>query len=198
MKRVVLSGVVAGVVFFLWLSLVHMATPLGQVGIRAIHNEDEVLRSIKTNIAEPGFYFFPGADTSPKASSADRKAAMAVAMEKMKTSPTGIMVVYPNGKAPLAPSQLATELVNDLVQGLILAWLIWRSKETSMGGRVFFALMVGVIASMVTNVSYWNWYGFPTSYTLSYIFGEVTGYAVMGMAIAITLGETKSLAAATT
>ena len=188
MKRVVISGIAAGVAFFIWLSLVHLATPLGQVGIRAIPNEDSVTASIKTNVVEPGFYFFPGAQTTMKATKAERRAAMMAAMEKMKTSPTGIMVVFPNGRAPMAPAQLVTELVNEIVQGLLLAWIIWKSSETSMAGRVRLALAVGLAASLVTNISYWNWYGFPTNYTAAYIFGEVAGYVVMGAVVAMTLG----------
>lgn len=195
MKRVLISGVVSGVALFIWLALVHLATPLGQVGLSAIHNEDEVVKSIKNNITEPGFYFFPGAATAENASKSDRQAAMAKAMEKMKTTPTGILVVYPNGKEPLSAAQLITEFLNDIVQGLLLSWLIWSSSETTMGGRVFFALIVGVVASFVTNVSYWNWYGFPTNYTVAYIFGEVMGYVVMGAVVAITLGERKPVAA---
>lgn len=185
MKRVVFSGLIAGVVFFVWLSILHLATPLGQVGIRAIPNEDAVAGSIKTNIANPGFYFFPGAIAGPNASKAEKRAAMARAMEKMKTSPTGIMVVFPNGRAPLAPKQLLTELLNDIAQGLLLAWLLSRSTTHMVSDKVKFALAIGVAASLVTNLSYWNWYGFPTDYTLAYMFGEITGYGVMGFAIAV-------------
>src|SRR4051812_711880 len=153
MKRVLFSGLIAGIVLFLWLSILHLATPLGQVGIRAIPNEDAVAGSIKTNITEPGFYFFPGAIAGPNPTKAERQAAMAKAMEKMKTSPTGIMVVFPNGKAPLAPKQLVTEFLNDLAQGLLLAWLLSRSTMLTVGDKVKFAIVVGVAASLVTNLS---------------------------------------------
>ena len=110
----------------------------------------------------------------------------------MKTSPTGIMVVFPNGKAPLAPKQLVTELLNDIAQGLLLAWLLSRSTTISFGDKVKFALVVGVLASIVTNLSYWNWYGFPTDYTLAYVFGEVSGYLAMGIAIAVMTSKASS------
>ena len=185
MKRIFLSGLVAGIAFFIWLSIIHLATPLGQVGVRAIPNEAEVVSAIKTNIPREGFYFFPNAIPPPNANKAEKKAAMDAAMEKMKTSPTGIMVVYPNGKAPLAPTQLVIEFLNDIVQGLLLAWLLSRSTMATVKGKVTFALVVGLAATFVTNVSYWNWYGFPTDYTLAYMFGEVSGYVVMGLAIAV-------------
>jgi F0F1-type ATP synthase assembly protein I len=185
MRRIFLSGLVAGIAFFIWLSFIHLATPIGQVGLKAIPNEADVVSSIKANIPREGFYFFPSAVPAPNATRAEKKAAMDAAMEKMKTSPTGIMVVYPNGKAPLAATQLIVEFLNDVVQGLLLAWLLSRSTMTTMKGKVTFALVVGLAATFVTNVSYWNWYGFPTDYTLAYMFGEVGGYVAMGLAIAV-------------
>src|SRR6266702_1325806 len=193
MKRILLSGVVAGFAFFIWLSVIHLATPLGQVGVRAIPHEAEVVASIKNSIPNEGFYFFPGAVAAPNATRAEKKAAMDSAMEKMKTTPTGIMVVFPNGKTPLAPQQLITELLNDIAQGVLLAWLLAHSAMSTMGNKLKFALAVGLAATFVTNISYWNWYGFPTDYTLAYMFGEVGGYLAMGLAIAVMTVEVKTL-----
>jgi len=195
MKRIFLSGLVAGIAFFIWLSVVHLATPLGEVGVRAIPNETEVVTAVKNTISKDGFYFFPNAMTAPGASKEEKKAAMAAAMEKMKTSPTGIMIVHPNGKAPLAASLLIVEFLNDVVQGMLLAWLLSVSTMTTIKGKVMFAFVTGLAATCVTNVSYWNWYGFPTDYTLAYMFGEVGGYVVMGLAIAVmTIDHSKSVA----
>jgi hypothetical protein len=194
MKRIFLSGVVAGFAFFVWLSFIHMATPLAQVGIRAIPNEAEVVASIKNGIPNEGFYLFPGAVTAQNAPHAEKVAAMQAAMEKMKTSPTGILVVYPNGKAPLTPQQLIAEALNDIAQGLLLAWLLFHSSSKGIGEKVKFAMAVGLAASFLTNISYWNWYGFPTSYTLATIFGQVVGYMVMGLAIGIMSFEKPAVA----
>jgi hypothetical protein len=195
MKRIFLSGLVAGIAFFIWLSVIHLATPLGQVGVRAIPNEAEVVSAVKNTIPQDGFYFFPNAMTAPGATKDEKKAAMDAAMEKMKTSPTGIMIVHPKGKAPLAANLLIIEFLNDVLQGMLLAWLLSVSTMTTMRGKITFALVVGLAATCVTNVSYWNWYGFPTDYTLAYMFGEVSGYVVMGLAIAVmTLEHSKSAA----
>jgi hypothetical protein len=44
--------------------------------------------------------------------------------------------------------------------------------------------LVGVAASITTNVSYWNWYGFPTNYSLAYSLIQLVGYVVAGFVIA--------------
>ena len=194
MKRIMLQGLVAGFAFFIWLSVVHLATPLGQVGVRAIPNEAEVVGAIKANIPHEGFYLFPGAASAQGATREEKKAAINAAMDKMKTAPTGIMVVFPNGKAPITPTQMIVELLNDIAQGLLLAWLLSRSAMSTMREKVTFALAVGMAATFVTNISYLNWYGFPLDYTLANMFGEVGGYVVMGLAIATMTIERPNLA----
>ena len=46
----------------------------------------------------------------------------------------------------------------------------------SFAGRVGFVTMAGVLAAIATNVSYWNWYGFPTNYTAAYMLIQVVGF----------------------
>jgi hypothetical protein len=185
MKRILASGLVAGVVFFIWVSVIHLATPLARVGVRALPNDEPIMTAVKSTVPEAGLYMFPGAYPGEKASKAERRAVMAAAMEKMKSSPTGMMVVFPQGRTPVVPALMLTELANDILQGLLLAWLLSKTSMTTMGDKVNFALVVGVAAALATNISYWNWYGFPTDYTLVYMFGEVGGYVVMGVAIAV-------------
>jgi hypothetical protein len=43
---------------------------------------------------------------------------------------------------------------------------------------------MGLAAGLTTNVSYWNWYGFPSDYTLAYAGIDIIGYAVAALAIA--------------
>jgi len=31
-------------------------------------------------------------------------------------------------------------------------------------------LVTGILAAITTNLSYWNWYGFPGAYTASFFF----------------------------
>jgi hypothetical protein len=43
----------------------------------------------------------------------------------------------------------------------------------------------GIMAAIATNISYWNWWGFPTNYTASYILIKVVGYFLVGIVAAI-------------
>jgi hypothetical protein len=48
--------------------------------------------------------------------------------------------------------------------------------------------MVGVVAAIATNFSYWNWYGFSFDYTLANAFTELVKFVVAGVVIALVLG----------
>ena len=59
--RVLLAGILGGIVMFVWTSIAHMALPLGEAGITEIPNESAVLSSMQRNIGEKaGLYIFPG------------------------------------------------------------------------------------------------------------------------------------------
>ena len=62
-KRILIAGVVAGLVLFLWESVAHMVLPLGEAGVKGLPNEAAVLAALKSNIQTPGFYFFPAGGT---------------------------------------------------------------------------------------------------------------------------------------
>jgi hypothetical protein len=42
-------------------------------------------------------------------------------------------------------------------------------------------VVAGGLASIGTNVSYWNWYGFPLTSTVAYMTTQIVGLAAMGL-----------------
>src|SRR5260370_35230228 len=68
-KRVAVCALLGGLAMFLWSSLIHMAAPLGEAGLREIHRdrEDAVLRAMRDGLAEEGLYLFPGFGVPPGA-----------------------------------------------------------------------------------------------------------------------------------
>ena len=53
--------------------------------------------------------------------------------------------------------------------------------------RLAIAALVGLIAGVTTNFSYWNWYGFGLDYTLVTAFIEAMKFVVAGLVIAAIL-----------
>ena len=68
-----------------------------------------------------------------------------------------------------------------------MIWLLAQTRIGSFDGRVGFVLIAGILTAITTNVSYWNWYGFPGIYTASYILIEIVGFVLVGVVAALVL-----------
>ena|SRR5205814_6373531 len=185
--RIFLAGVLGAVAMFVWTFVAHELLPLGEAGISEIPNEAEVLAAMKSNIGKkPGLYFFPGLGLGPNATHAQQKDAMKTYATKLEKNPSGLFVYHPAGSRPFVmPKFLTIEFVTEFCEALLAVWLLAQTRIVSFGGRVGFVLAAGIMAAIATNVSYWNWYGFPTVYTVSYIFIEIVGFFLVGVVAAL-------------
>ena len=66
--RILLAGILGGIIMFVWTSIAHMALPLGEAGINEIPNESVVLSAMQSSIGEKtGLYVFPGSSIAAHA-----------------------------------------------------------------------------------------------------------------------------------
>lgn len=186
MGRKILAGILGGLAFFAWSSVAHVATGLGETGISEIPNEQAVVSSLKTNITAPGLYIFPGWGAGPNATHAQKMAAMKDMEPKIKAGPVGL-IVYRGGGEMLSPRQLLVELGTNIFQVLLAVFLLSQTGLASFMARWRFMTVAGVLAGISTNVSYWNWYGFPGNYTLAYVSVIVIGFMFAGLVAAAML-----------
>ena len=54
----------------------------------------------------------------------------------------------------------------------------------SFAARWRFITLAGILAAISTNISYWNWYGFPGTYTLAYVCTVAMGFVFAGLVAA--------------
>jgi len=179
--RVGVAGFLGGVAMFMWASIAHLVTPLGSTGISQIPAEDSVLAPMHNALGDhAGLYAFPWLQNQSSA-------AMKAYQEKLKTSPSGLLAYRPPGTPAMQTSQLVTEFISEAVQAIIAATLLAWAALAGFWKRVGFVTLLGGAAAITTNVSYWNWYGFPASYTAAYAAIEWVGYIVAGLVIAAVL-----------
>jgi hypothetical protein len=58
--RILLAGIMGGIVMFVWTSIAHMPLPRGEAGIAAISNESAMLNAMQSSIGDKtGLYIFP-------------------------------------------------------------------------------------------------------------------------------------------
>jgi hypothetical protein len=179
MVRVLNGTLLAGIIVFCWEAVAHMFLPIGTMGISVIPAEEQVLSAMSKSISEPGFYFFPGRDMGKTPTDVENK----VWVDKFKKGPAGILVVRPQGGEPMAPHQLMIELATDIGAALIAA-LVLTQVRSGYAGRVLIVVEMALFALLSINVSYWNWYAFPTQFEIGEAIVMLAGGLLGGLVLA--------------
>ena len=91
---------------------------------------------------------------------------------------------------------LGIEFATELLESILAVFLLAQTRLISFGARVGFVMVAGILAAIATNVSYWNWYGFPGVYTAAYMFIQVVGFICVGIVAALVLGKREPQTAA--
>jgi hypothetical protein len=187
--RVFVAGVIGGIVLFIWGAVAHMALPIGEMGMKVATNQDAALAAVSAS-ATPGagVYMLPG--MSPEEWS--NEAARATFAEKAKASPYAFVVYQPGGNpvnVTMGPA-LAKQFVGDTLVALLVAWLM-ALAPFAFGRRVLIGTVVGVASWLAISVPYWNWYMFPTDFTLGTLLDVVLGLLIASMPMAWWLGRAR-------
>ena len=186
--RILLAAILGGIAMFIWTSIAHMALPLGEAGINEIPNESAVLDAMKSSMGDKtGLYIFPGLGIGKDATHEQKSEAMKQMQQRIATNPSGILMYHPPGRPFGFGKSLAVEFSTEVLQAILVIWLLAQTRIESFGGRVGFVVIAGILAAITTNVSYWNWYGFPCVYTASYILIEIIGFVLVGIVAAMLL-----------
>ncbi len=182
MKRMLLAGLLGGLVVFVWGAVSHMVLPIGTMGLSSLPNEDTVLEVLRTSVPEPGLYFFPGMDPSDNSKEAQEAFAA-----KYRTGPVGLLVYRTTGGEVLEPRLLVTELLTNILAALLAAWIVARSGGTYLQ-RALLVGSLGLFAWISISLSYWNWYGFPAAFVCAEGIDQVVGWFLGGLVIARLAG----------
>ena len=187
-KRILLAGILGGIAMFIWTSIAHMALPLGEAGIREIPNEQVVLGAMQTNIGQQfGLYLFPGFGLGPNPTRQQRSEAMKHMGERLASNPSGILMYHPPGRALMMGRLLGIEFATELLESILVVFLLAQTRIDNFIGRVGFVFVAGILAAIATNISYWNWYGFGKRYTVAYMFIQVVGFLCVGIVVGLLL-----------
>jgi hypothetical protein len=151
------------------------------MGVQEMANEDAVTSAMQSNLGNKrAFYIFPGPGMAKGATRAEKEAAMKKAEEKMAAGPSGLLIYYPK-RIFNFPKKLGIEFATEVLESLLLVFLLAQTQIRGFAGKVGFILTAGILAAIATNVPYMNWYGFPREYTLGYMFTQIVGFFLVGI-----------------
>lgn len=185
-KKISMGGLVGGVIVYIVLSIVHLATGLGELGIKNLPAEAILGPAMKMAIHDPGFYFFPGLEVKPGMSKEEQHAAMERQQQKWLEGPTGILIYRPGGTPFSFPKLLVVQFGICVVSALLIAWLLATAGGglQSYGAKVLAIAIIALFAGIFENLPYWNWYGFPADYTISLMGTNLVSWIIAGLGMA--------------
>ena len=184
--RVLVAGLIGGILMFLWGAVAHLALGLGNVGIKAPVNENVALSGLQAGLGpEPGVYILPWISPSQMN---DPAAKRTYAIKSIR-SPYAWVVYQPQGDDLTQMSkQLPRQWASDTLAALMLAFIMAFAGMT-FGRRLAIAAAVAVYAWLNTMVPYWNWYRFPLDFTQAALLEQLVGWLIAGAAMAWWLGR---------
>jgi len=186
--KILLAGVLGAIAMFVWTAIAHMALPLGEAGVGEIPNESAVLSTLQSNIGDQtGLYIFPGLGVGKNANRQEKSEAMKHMNEKVAANPSGILMYHAPGRPFAFGKALEIEFATELLEAILVVLLLAQTRIASFAGRIGFVLVAGILAAIATNISYWNWYGFPGVYIANYMLIQVVGFLCVGIVAALVL-----------
>jgi hypothetical protein len=183
--RVIIAGLLGGLVIFIWGALAHMALPLGEMGMAQSKNEDVVLSLLKDNLPAEGVYIVPGLSNAQMSDENAVKAYQAKAVSQ----PYAFVVYQPAGKDSTQMTQnLLQEYIGNTLAALIAATIL-SLGAFSFTKRVVLSTGLGVFSWLTISLPYWNWYRFPQDFSLANLAMLAIGWLLAGCAMAWWLGR---------
>jgi len=187
MVRIVLGGIFGGIAFFLWGAIIWMGVKLPAQVISNLPAEEVVVAALKTNVPEHGVYFFPAMpEHAASATREEKKAATEAWNEKHKAGPTGLLFIHPGGIDAGQPIYMIRGLGLMMLTALLASILLYAAsgRIRSYIGRVSFLTMIGAVIVVYADGSNWNWWNYPTDYTMFMAVDRIGGWLFAGLVIA--------------
>lgn len=185
--RLLIAAIIGGLVMFIWNAFAHMALPIGEMGMKVAVEQDAAIGALQASATQgEGVYMIPG--FAPEKMS--DKAFVEAFQEKYESSPYALVIYQPGGNPALSNMvpNLVKQLATDVLAALVVAWVL-ALGAFGFGRRVLIAGALGLFAWLTISLPYWNWYLFPTTFTLGTLLGQVIGWLLAGAAIAWWLGR---------
>lgn len=186
--RVLVAGLIGGILMFVWGVAAHMALGLGEVGIKLPTNENVALSGLQEGLGgQAGVYMLPSLDPKKMGDAAEVRTYSIKAVR----SPYAFVVYQPQGTdmTRMGP-QIGRQWASDTLSALALAFVMGVGA-LSFRQRVAVALAAAVFAWLSMSVPYWNWYRFPLDFTLAALVEQLIGWLIAGAAMAWWVGRSE-------
>ena len=183
LKSLLLGAILGGLTAFLWSFISYSVLPWHLSQYHPFQNEDDVSALLSSHAAESGIYVLPLGPSQQGLTAEQKKAAVEIRTQKIQKGPLMFAAVRLSGFGSF-PRVLLIQLLCQMFAALLLTWMLLQTMGLSYGRRVAFLAIAGLAASVIADLPYWNWYGFPTTYTAINLIDYTLTWLLAGMVIA--------------
>jgi hypothetical protein len=186
--RVLVAGLIGGILMFMWGVMAHMALGLGNVGIKQPANENVALSGLQEGLGgQAGVYILPSLDPKKMGDAAEVRTYSIKAVR----SPYAWVVYQPQGTDMMQMGpQIGRQWASDTLSALALAFVMGLAV-VGFRRRLAIAAAAALFAWLSTMLPYWNWYRFPLDFTLAALVEQLVGWLIAGAAMAWWLGRSE-------
>jgi hypothetical protein len=179
MRSIVLPALFATIAVYIWMTISWTVIPWHAHEIKPI--PESAITQLTTGLTEKGIYNYPGYPAE------DTDAAMNEMVEKYRRGPIVSFMVYnPEGTELMRPGQFIIMFFMIFAAALIAAYLLTRTLhyKTTFSQRVIFVTLMGVFAALLGPLTDWNWWMYPTSYSVGVAVDMVITWLIGGFVLA--------------
>jgi hypothetical protein len=189
-KKVILGGVLGGLVMFLWGAFSWMVLPWHDLTIGTFSQESLVAGAVLAQAPRDGVYLLPNArQQNPRLSLEEKAQALSAAKDRMKVGPFIFMSVARGGIDPGDPMLFVRSLIIQIVGATLITMLLVQTRGLRFWCRVGFVETAGITIAIFATLPLWNWWQFPLPYTLVNFADLVIAAIFAGLVIAWVVGD---------
>ena len=180
MNKLIVPSLITAVVVFIWMFISWTLLPWHNVDIKSIKDQ-ALLEQMKESLTEPGIYLYPGEPED------ESNVAMQEWSDQYKAGPLVHFMVYnPQGAEwDMAIPMIKSFLINFIaafIAGVLLMMTL--AQNPSFWRRVIFVMMLGMLAAFVGPFIEWNWWSFPTGYSMVNAIDLCVTWFIAGLVLA--------------
>jgi hypothetical protein len=112
-----------------------------------------------------------------------REKAKMEAWDKMSVGPFAMVIFQKNGTGGMG-KLMGMGLLFNILSGMLVAWLLLKTSGLSLLGKAGFVAVISIAASLIVSIPEWNWWGFPTYYTVVTAADSAFGWFLAGLGMA--------------
>lgn len=172
MNTYIKAGLLGGIILFVWSFISWMLLPWHTVTLNNFKDEKVVAESISANVSQSGMYLMPAHMDKQQANSDTTKRPFVFASVRTEGMPVSMNI------------SMLLSLITQVIAAIFVAWLLSKTRGLNYYQRVVFVVIFALAAGVVTEIPYWNWFGFDPYYTLVSIADLLIGWFFAGLVLA--------------